>query len=102
LIPSLSELVQKEKAAQQEVTQAREEATKVLSKAKEDAESMVSDAEAKTRKTWEAKLPGAIEEKRKAVLMRLETEKKRLQDLAKKNHEAAVNFVLKRTLEVQE
>jgi len=99
LIPSLRELIEEEKIAKQQILDDREEAKNILSKAKEKAELMVSEAKDATEKAWKAKIPGALKERSKLVKERYDKEAARLEDLAKKNHKKAVDFIIKSTLE---
>jgi vacuolar-type H+-ATPase subunit H len=101
LIPSLRELIEEEKIAKQHIQDAREEAKKILSRAMEKAELMISEAKDSTEKAWEAKIPGALKERSKLIKERYDKEAARLEDLANKNHERVVDFLLKRVLEVR-
>jgi vacuolar-type H+-ATPase subunit H len=100
LIPSLRELIEEEKIAKQQIQDAREEAKLILSKATEKAELLINEAKDATEKAWKAKIPGALKERSKLIKERYDKEAARLEDLAKKNHKSAVDFVLKRVLEV--
>lgn len=98
MIPSLRELIEDEKTAKEQILDAREEAKKILSKAKEKVELMVSDTKGVTEKAWKAKIPGALKERSKLVKERYDKEATQLEDLARKNHKKAVDFVLKSVL----
>ena len=101
MISSLRELVEKERVSRQQILDAKEDANKITKEAMEKAERAASEAEDSIGKTWKAKSQKTLEERRKLVQERFDVEIKRLGELARKNHKKAVDFVLKRAVEVK-
>lgn len=102
MIPSLNKLIDAEKVAERQILEAKEEAKQIVLKAKKEAEQVTSEAEAEIRTVWKAKIPAAVEERKKFVRQKFEEEAARIQNLAKKNHKKVTDFVLKKALEVKE